>query len=184
MDKILFGRVVDSELDEHGKRQAASLAQRFVRRYADAIVIASPRRRTQQTAAALVAESNCEATTAEELDEIDFGRWSGCTFEQLRSDPDWRFWNEHRSRARTPAGSSIANVQARVMRYLHALAERSSSQQIGLVTHSEIIRCVVMDCLRISPDDYGRIAIDPASLTTIELGNEPRVIAVNERLAA
>src|SRR5688500_18433236 len=117
MDEMLLGRTVDSPLDARGMQQATTMA-RALSSHRELVIVASPRRRTQQTAAAIAALTDAEIVTSHDIDEVDFGEWSGRTFMQLADDPAWRRWNEQRSSARTPAGESIGDIQTRVLRHL------------------------------------------------------------------
>src|SRR4051794_3263216 len=94
---FLAGRMEGIRLGPAGKAQAERLAHRMQREEINAIY-SSPRERTRQTAAAIAQACNLdEPETAEALDEIDFGTWSGQTFETLDADPAWRRWNSTRS---------------------------------------------------------------------------------------
>jgi broad specificity phosphatase PhoE len=166
MDDVLFGRIVDAPLDAHGERQASVVAARLARE-AGLLIQASPRRRTQQTARAIAACAHAELLTAPDLDEIDFGRWSGQRFATLATDPRWRDWNERRDRACTPAGDSIAHVQSRVARHLHRLQAAFPSRTIALVTHAEVIRATLLWILDMPASAYGRLEISPSSISTL-----------------
>lgn len=180
MDSVLFGRAVDSPLDQHGREQARALARTLASR-ADLVIEASPRRRTRQTAAAIAAAHGGHVRTSAAIDEIDFGRWSGCSFDTLQNDPEWRYWNERRSAARTPSGIAIADVRDQLLRHLHESARSHPFRCIAIVTHAEIIRTLVMHWLNIPVDDYNLVQIRPASMTTISMdGSGTRVEAVSE----
>lgn len=183
MDELLLGRSVDAHLNALGERQARSLGDRLSS-VTDMVCECSPRRRARQTAAAIAASAKCEVITALVLDEMDFGAWSGRSFTELQEDPQWRHWNAHRSSAQTPAGDSVQAVQVRVMQHLRRLQDSFPRRTIVLVTHAEIIRATVLHCLRAPIDSHARLAIGPASLTTLTLdGTGVRVDGVNERLA-
>ncbi len=196
MDEILLGRQLDSALDAHGVEQASALAQSFSQRPIDPAIYSSPRRRTRETAAAIAARSGADVHVHAELDEIDFGSWAGRTFASLESDIDWRAWNTNRAEAATPGGETIASVQQRALALLHAIAAAEPSHPVVIVTHSEIIRSLLFYCLDVSPNHYGRLAIDPASGSTVEFfGDTPlqgvppssdrfRIVTVNERLGS
>ena len=184
MDDILFGRVVDSPLDVNGARQAAGLATRLALE-ADLCVDVSPRRRTLQTAHAIAAQARAEVRLAPDVDEIDFGHWSGTSFAQLANDAQWRRWNERRDVAVTPAGDSIANVQSRLASHLHRLQDTSAGRTVAIVTHAEVIRSALLWVLQLPATCYGKFEIAPASITSLCYRDGTYVVqAVNERVAA
>jgi broad specificity phosphatase PhoE len=184
MDEILLGRRVDASLDAHGREQAQALAEKLASRALAREIHASPRLRTLETAEIIAWRVGADVRICAPLDEVDFGHWSGRTFEMLQGDSAWQEWNEHRSSASTPTGETIASVQARAMQVLSDLASEWSERDVLIVSHSEVIRSIVMHCLDISADHYDRIAIDPASITTLELrAGPPRIVAMNERVS-
>lgn len=181
MDDVLFGRIVDAPLDEHGERQAAAVAARLARE-GEMLIEASPRLRTQQTAHAIANSTHAEVRTALDLDEIDFGRWSGQRFVSLTEDPQWRKWNERRDVACTPAGDSIANVQSRVARHLHRMHAAFPSGTIAIVTHAEVIRSALLWILQMPVTAYQKLEISPSSITIVCFRNgDFTVQSVNER---
>jgi broad specificity phosphatase PhoE len=181
-DSVLLGRTLDPPLDERGRRQVEELALRFD--HAVDLLEASPRIRTQETASAIARRTRALVRTSEALDEVDFGRWSGAPFAELACDAQWRTWNERRGEARTPAGQSMADVQARIVTHLHELHVRYPDAVIVLVTHAEVIRAAVLHVLGAPLDDYVRLPIDPASLTTLDLeAGRADVVSLNEPYA-
>lgn len=170
MDEILLGRTIDAPLVELGLEEAEAAARAL--RFDDGIlVVASPRRRAQQTAAAIAATAHTEIITSFDIDELDFGHWSGRTFRELDHDPSWRLWNEQRGTAATPAGERIRDVQARVVRHLHRLRQAFPGRPMVLVTHAEVIRAVLLHWLDAPIDGYQRLAISPASMTRVSIGD-------------
>ena len=181
MDDVLFGRVIDAPLDEHGEQQADAIAARLARE-GELLIEASPRRRTQQTARAIAKSTHAELLTAPDLDEIDFGRWSGQRFAVLAEDPQWRKWNERRDVACTPAGDSITNVQARIARHLHRMQAAFPSRTIAIVTHAEVIRSALLWILEMPQKAYHKLEISPCSITTLCYRNGNYIVqSVNER---
>ncbi|HEX7013541.1 MAG TPA: histidine phosphatase family protein [Steroidobacteraceae bacterium] len=184
MDSMLLGRTVDPPLDLRGESQAQALAEHFSS-LAQLWLEASPRRRAQQTAAAIALRRGGEVRTAVEMDEVDFGHWSGRSFALLAEDPRWREWNERRSQSQTPAGEKISMVQRRAMEHLRSLGRTHAEETIAIVTHAEIIRSVVLACLGASIDNYSQVEIAPASLTTLSMnGAQLRLDRYNERIVA
>jgi ribonuclease H / adenosylcobalamin/alpha-ribazole phosphatase len=168
MDSVLFGREVDAPLDGRGARQALAVAEKLSDLEPHRTVIeTSPRLRTQQTARAIAERVRCPLNISSVLDEVDYGRWAGCSFAELAGDPDWQRWNEQRSRNSTPAGETIAALQVRLLHYLDRLCTRFGDDTVVLVTHAELIRALLMHCLDVPIDDFQRVPVEAASLTFI-----------------
>jgi broad specificity phosphatase PhoE len=181
MDDLLFGRTLDVPLDANGEQQARMLAARLGRE-TDLLIEASPRTRTQQTAKAIAATTHAELLTSVDIDELDFGRWSGQRFLSLAEDPQWRKWNERRDIAHTPSGDSIGRVQSRIARHLHRLQAAFPNRTIAVVTHAEVIRSALLWILQMPANAYNRLEISPASITALTWRDgEFQVRCVNER---
>jgi broad specificity phosphatase PhoE len=148
------------------------------------IVESSPRRRARHTAGIIAAARDTTVRIVPQMDDVDFGRWSGQTFEALLTDPQWRRWNKYRRVSRTPAGDSIRDVQERALAHFRKLEQTCDGETIAIVTHAEVIRSIVLLALEAPIDDYSRVAIGPASLTRLTVeGSQLRLDSVNERIA-
>ena len=179
---FLAGRTAGIRLGPAGRAQAERLAIRMQREELAAIY-ASPRERTQETAAAVAAGRGIERVVVEpELDEVDFGEtWQGKDFATLDKDPAWRRWNEQRSLARTPAGERMIDVQCRAMGLMERLAARHVGAGIALVSHSEVIKGVVSYVLGLPIDAWMKFDVGPASITTVVTGEwGSKLLLLNE----
>lgn len=177
----LAGRKPGVTLGLPGRVQAMRLGERMQREKFDAL-ISSPRERTQETAQAIsVACAIGPVEVRDELDEIDFGSWSGKTFAELNHDPEWRRWNEQRAAATTPAGECMKHVRKRVCACMDDLAKKHPESGVVLVSHADVIKTAVCNVLGL-PDDAGfRFDIEPGSMTTIVMGNwGAKLIGLNE----
>ena len=184
MNNVLLGRSVDGPLDERGEGQARFVAQRLLK-FPQLIVESSPRRRARHTAGIIASARDTTVRIVPQMDDVDYGRWSGQAFEALLADPQWRRWNKYRRVSRTPAGDSIRDVQDRVLAHFRKLQQEFHAETIVIVTHEEVIRSVVLLALQAPIDDYSRFAIGPASLTRLTVeGAQLRLDSVNERIAA
>ena len=184
MDSVLLGRTIDPPLDERGEGQARILARHLLA-YPDLVVETSPRRRARHTAGIIASERDTAVRIAPQMDEVDFGSWSGQPFEALAADPSWRRWNKYRAVSRTPAGDSIPDVQARALAHFRRLEQMFHRQTIAIVTHAEVIRSIVLLALQARIDDYAHYEILPASMTRLTVeGSQLRLESVNERTAA
>ncbi|MER8482124.1 histidine phosphatase family protein [Mesorhizobium sp. M1322] len=177
----LAGRMAGVCLGDTGKAQALRLAGHMAPKPLAAICC-SPRERTLETAKPIaVACSPDKITICQELDEIDFGAWSGKTFEELNQDADWRVWNSRRQQARTPGGETMLDVQQRVTSLMQQLRKRYQNQSVALVSHADVIKAAVCKVLGLPLGDCFRFDIDPASITTVVSGDwGSKLIRLNE----
>jgi len=155
----------DLPLDEEGRRQAQALGQAVARR-AVGRCLCSPLLRARQTAelAALAFEVDSD------LREIDFGRWEGKAFDEIRRDypeavdhwasfaPDFAF----------PGGERLGDFHERIHRVAHRIAEGDADTVLA-VTHGGVILALICHLLGLKPEKYVQFKVGNASLTTIEL---------------
>ncbi len=181
---VLCGRLPGVSLSEYGRAQAATLAERMAQERITA-VLTSPMLRCRETASCIAATISQVPVVTEGWNEIDFGGWSGQSFETLKGDPDWQHWNEARDTARTPAGVSVRSVQTGVVAEIEAIQGRHGGGRIAVVSHSEIIKAAVSFYLGIPLRNYASFDIDPASFSTLALWpGGGKVISLNQAALA
>jgi len=146
-------------------------------------VYSSPRERAWYTARAIADQHEQQVAIADDLDEVDFGDWTGRSFDELEGDPEWDAWNSARSTARPPNGESMTEAVARSVSALEEIARNHPDQMIAAVSHCDIIRGVVAHYLGLPLDNMLRFDIDPASVTRVDVGSwGARILSINERL--
>lgn len=175
---ILSGRLPDRPLGGTGRAQAARLGA-MVRRQGVTAVHSSPVLRARQTADAVAGK--LPTTIVPALEEIDFGDWTGRSFDDLADDPRWHDWNAHRGEAQPPGGESMATAQARAVAHIDASAADAPGTRVAMISHADVVRAVVAHYLGLSLDNLLRFDIDPASVTTLEVGDwGGRLVRLNE----
>ena len=163
-----------------GERQAAAVAARLARAGL-AAVCTSPRERARRTAEAIGERAALPVETADLLDEIDFGDWTGRSFADLGGEPAWREWNAGRGAARCPSGESMAEAADRICGHAAALARDMPGARIALVSHADMLRALVARTLGLPLDNLLRFEIAPASVSRIALGEHGgTVLSLNE----
>ncbi len=182
LGRILSGRRRDVALSRDGLEQSAIVAD-LLGTEEIAAVYSSPRERAWYTARDIAEPHGLKVRGLDALDEVDFGSWSGCSFESLESDPSWVEWNTRRSSARPPAGESMAEAAERASAALDELAREHEGETIVAVSHCDIIRAVIAGKLGLSLDHLLRFDLDPASVSRISIGPwGAQVHSINERL--
>jgi len=176
--RVLSGRS-DISLDQQGRAEAGALAGLVASRGVTRIV-SSPRARTRETAAAVAAALALPVEIAAELDEVDFGDFTGRAFAALDRDADWQRWNAERATARCPDGETMGEAVARAVGFVAGCGEGVTL----CVSHCDVIRGVVAHYLGLPLDRIFSLGCDPGSVTTLSLQGEGAVVvALNERSA-
>ena len=183
LDRILVGRAPNVSLSAVGIRQAQCLAAALVRRGVTGLK-SSPQLRARQTAEPIAAMLGKPVEVMPEFDEMDFGAWSGCSFDSLQNDCRWRRWNSDRAACRPPGGETMHELQGRVLASLSRLVKAHPGQRIAIVTHAEPIRAAVLHYRGISLGEFARVKIGPGSCTTLEFDGGQGAIASGDAHAA
>jgi probable phosphoglycerate mutase len=181
---ILCGRMPGVTLGDVGHSQARLLGERFANQTL-ASVQTSPLERARETAAAIATGRNLDVTVCDAIVEIDFGAWTGQPFEDLSSDSHWNAWNMARAVNRPPGGESMLQAQARIVQAMEGLRHAYDGQAVVLVSHGDVIKAALLYHLGLPIDAYGRFDIEPASVSTLAVGDwGSRLIRLNEVIAA
>lgn len=180
VDRMLVGRNQSIGLSRSGLCQAERLAD-CLARLRVASVQSSPQLRARQTAQPIAALARMPFLIAPDLEEIDAGDWTGCTFDELAADPAWRRWNDERATASIPNGDDMERVQGRIVRYLQHLAKSYSNRRVVAVTHAEIIRTAILLVRGLALQEFARVRVDPASITILRLGKDSADIVVENQ---
>ncbi len=167
VQKRYAGRT-DAPLTEAGLAQAAAAARRLASARIDAIV-ASPLRRTVQTAEAVAAVTGLPVTTDDGFRETDFGDWDGLTFAEVRErwPAEMAAWLAHPEIA-PPGGESFAEVSERVIPALHRVLAGQAGKRILVVSHVTPIKTLVAAALLAPPPALFRMHLDVAALCEID----------------
>lgn len=178
--RVLSGRSVNTPLNAEGRDQAAALGKTLQALSIDAIY-ASPQKRAVETATIV---ANCDhgmqVIAEKSFDECDFGEWTGRSFDELQTDPQWLRFNESRADAVIPGGETPLAAQARVLDGIAQITQRHRAGVVVVVTHAENIRSVVLHHAGMSLDAYATVDIAPASVTVVRIdAGVTRVLASN-----
>lgn len=182
LGRTLSGRRRDVSLSNEGLEQARIVAD-LLGVEPIAAIWSSPRERAYYTARDIAEPHGLKVRIAEDLDEIDFGDWTGRPFDALEGDPVWDDWNAARGSARPPGGESMAEATGRAVRAIEAIAAEHDGETVAAVSHCDIIRGIIAHYLGLPLDNILRFDVDPASVSRMAVGDwGGRVISVNERL--
>jgi probable phosphoglycerate mutase len=176
----LAGWTPGVHLNDHGRLQAASVAERLASERV-AAVYSSPLERTVETAEAIAACHQLPVVTVEGIAETRCGEWTGQLVEELTKSDLWKTIQIAPSRARFPGGESFREIQSRMVSALDELIQAHPEQTIVIVSHSDPIKLAVAFYIGQPLDLFQRIVIQPASITELEFSAfTPRLLRTND----
>ena len=179
--RVLAGRTPGVGLSARGRAEIAAVADRLAEERIAALC-SSPLQRTRETAEILADRLDLPIEYREDVIELDFGEWTGLTFDAVRADERWKLWSTCRSIATVPGGESMRQVQERVVEALFELRQAHPDGTVVVVSHGDVIRAALLFALGMPLDFYSRIEVGLASMSTIRIDNSGlRVLTVNER---
>jgi probable phosphomutase (TIGR03848 family) len=170
---VLAGRSAGVRLDDLGREQVAGLGTRLAGIPLRAVV-SSPMVRCRETATAIAARQEPEASVEREggLAEVDYGDWTGGSLATLAKEPLWRTVQTHPSAVTFPGGESMSGMAARSVAAVRRWDARVAAQHGDdapwvAVSHGDVIKAVLADALGIHLDQFQRLVVDPASVSVV-----------------
>ena len=185
----IAGRAAGTHLNGLGRAQAARLARALAQgRGQNSLfgpgleaLYSGPLERARETAEILAAPLGLSVVEAPGLDELDFGEWTGKTLDELDADPRWQAFNTSRAETRIPGGELMSEAVDRALDELARMERRHHGGAVCAVSHGDVIRGVLLRCLRTPLDEVHRLEVAPASVSLVQiLDGEPlRALAIN-----
>lgn len=105
------------------------------------MVISSDLKRCVQTAKIYFPNQHIEQW--KEFRELNFGKWDGYTFEELKDDPLYQAWLTNPDSVCPPGGETFVDFQTRVNRgidRLYRYIKKRDVSHVAIITHSGVIR--------------------------------------------
>ena len=171
LGQTLWGRTPGICLNYTGNAQTQCLVDRFKNMSLDAIY-SSPLERALQTASVIAQSMNLDVKMSDAANEINFGEWTGKTFDELSNDERWRHFNNRRSMTTIPGGESFLEVQNRIVKELETLALQHGDAHVAIISHADVIRAAVAYFSAIPIDLVERFEISPCSVSAVAVDND------------
>ncbi|MGX7680515.1 bifunctional RNase H/acid phosphatase [Jatrophihabitans sp. DSM 45814] len=159
----------DLELLPEGLLQSSRAAQRVAELGPVDVVVASPLRRTKQTAQAVADLLGLTVETEDGFVETDFGDWDGYSYAEVADK--WpgqlQAWMNDPSVA-PPGGESFEAVTRRVRRARDRVLAKHRDQTVVVVSHVSPIKILVRLALEAPPIALHRMYLAPASISVVD----------------
>lgn len=174
-EKRYIGRT-NPELDSKGRRQVASILN-YIRIRKPERLLSSPLARARQTADIIANALGLEVELDHDLQEVDFGRWEGMTFEEiLSSDPELvNRWTTSDREFAFPGGESLDGFFERTRGVANRVVMDCAETTV-VVTHGGVIRSIIC-CLLGAPHTCQlSFEVNHASITAIDVSEGAGVL--------
>lgn len=177
LGRTLWGRTPGVCLNETGRIEARRLAERL-RGITLQAIYSSPLERALETAETIARSMKLEVSTNRAFDEVDFGDWTGKSFDTLANDERWRRFNSVRSATRIPGGESFVEVQTRIVTEMERIS--AHNERVAIVSHADVIKAAIGYFTATPIDLLQRIEISPCSVSIIVIENDTvRLLTIN-----
>ncbi|SFC68194.1 probable phosphoglycerate mutase [Nocardioides terrae] len=138
------------------------------------VVLASPVRRTQESAQILADRLGLRLETEPGIAEMEFGRWDGMTFAEVADRfpeemAEWRSSLDYQP----GGGESFRDVEKRVLGALATLRERYAGRTVLVVSHVTPIKTIVSHVLDAPLESVFRLELAPAAVSVVSFYASP-----------
>lgn len=162
----------DVPLNSRGAKQAQALA-RLLKKEAPLAVYSSRLGRARETARYIAKACGKKVLIDRRLNEVSFGDWEGRFHREVgvQFPEAARRWYRGQWSSRPPGGESLRSLGRRVGTFLSDLSKQFGTKEGSyvVVTHGGPIRMFLIWALKIDPEIFWSVRVDPASVTVIQI---------------
>jgi broad specificity phosphatase PhoE len=168
----VFGGRIDMNLSPRGHEQATALAKWLARQPLNA-VYASPMKRVQQTLAPFAKNNgwSARAITVNDLREIDFGDWTGLTWDAVAE----KFgvsafqWLTELERGGIANAENTRAYRERIEPCVRDILQKHPGENVAVFCHGGVIRMILAILLDVPLPRMAGFEIDYASVTNVAI---------------
>jgi broad specificity phosphatase PhoE/ribonuclease HI len=164
----------DLPLSRTGRAEAEAAAVR-AKELGIEVVVASPLRRTRETAEIVAATLGLPVQFDKDLVELDFGTLEGLTFEEAAAKHPLaarRFGSDVTVAA--PGGESVADVSVRVTRARRRILSEHAGRTVLVISHVTPIKLMLAAGMGVGDEVVHRVFLEAASLCTVTWSSDGR----------
>lgn len=138
------------------------------------VIITSPLLRCCEFAESLAEEEGLNLHVNDQLQEIHFGEWEGCSPDEIsKSDTDTlHTWWQSPTWETPPGGEDFQDFRARVLKAFKQICNNHEDQHVLMVTHAGVIRVILMHILGMQDENLFRLNVDHASFSRIRIHHD------------
>ena len=132
-------------------------------------IFCGPAKRTMQTAAIIGSLLDVPVTPLPELDEIYIPHWDGLTKDEIRQQYGLQYptWLSAPQSFDLPGCETLFQVQKRALEAVNHLLATARQQDVLIVSHLIVLRCLVLYFKGLAINDFRSIKIDNGSILQV-----------------
>lgn len=135
------------------------------------IIITSPLLSCCEFAEVIAQEEEIDLEINKQLQEVDFGDWEDKTPSEIMKEEGELLsaWWQSPTQVTPPNGEDFYDFSARVLKAFKELKQEYQGKRILVVTHSGVIRIILMHILGMQNESLFRLNVDYASFSSIQI---------------
>lgn len=167
--KGLFSGATDTPLTLLGKKQGSDVSRLLSDVEFDEIY-SSPLSRAHDTAMLINNYHNLDIAKVDDLAEMNFGLFEGLTYDEIKSTYPklTQEWQSNSSGFKFPDGESLSEFYERATKCYVKIVDNSTSDNLLIVAHSGVIRCILANQISESFAHYWKYRVDNCKISIIE----------------
>jgi probable phosphoglycerate mutase len=159
----------NTKLTQRGIVQAEKIARRLKAENIKTIYT-SDLERAYRTATIIGDSIGANVIKIKELREINFGLWQGLTINEIKElySDEHTLWMKEPHKLTIKGAESLIKVKERTMSTVNLILKKHYKENIAIVSHSAVIKVIILSILDIDLSNYNKISLDNSSLSIIE----------------
>ena len=174
-----FQGSIDIELTDTGRKQAYFLNKRLSGKFD--YIYTSPLKRAKETASILASSSNKELNIADDIKEINFGKWEGLTRKEIKEQfsDEFRNWKTDKEEGLIVGGEgSLKKASVRGTNCILDIVKKHNGQTIAAVAHGGIIKAILIGLFNWDMTMYHKSVLGNTSITEIIFTDDLKPVLV------
>lgn len=153
-------------LNEEGRRTVRGLAA-ALEKEAIPVIYTSTVARAMETAGILAEEWGSRIIEEPRLNESPYEPWVGKRYAELSNDHDFQLYASKPTASRFSLDEGLAELQERALAAVRRIKEEAGQGKAAAVSHSDVIKPIIVHFLGMDLDAMHRLSIANASATLI-----------------
>jgi len=158
----------DVPLNENGRRMVSFLAE-VLAHEGIGVIYSSTVARAMQSAEILAERWGVEIVEEPGFNECRFENWVGMSFDELRGSEDFEKYFLKPTESNFSTSENISDIQRRAVVGIERIISEKRAENVAVVTHSDIIKPLLVHFLGMKLDDMHKFFIANASVTLIDM---------------